>query len=348
METPSVSIAQRIDISAHILPKRYFDAVVATAPSGFYMRKRVSGIPVLTDLDARFRVMDQFEDYAQVLSLALPPIEAVAPPGKSADLARMANEELAAIVGEHPDRFVTAVAGLPLNDVEATLRELEHAVRRLGLRGVQLFTHINGKPLDAPEFSPIFAAAAELDVPIWLHPARGVTPPDYSSEKKSLYEIWHVFGWPFDTTIAMTRMIFGGLFDRYPGLKVITHHLGGTVPFLESRIKNAYDQFGARTEDEDYSTLLRTLKKHPHEYYRMFYADTALYGSPPALECGLAFFSSNHILFGSDMPFDAEGGPRYIRETLSAIAEMRASPQDKQRILHENAVRLLGLKFVGR
>jgi len=140
---------EQIDISAHILPRRYFDAVVATAPSGFYMQKRVSAIPVLVDLDARFRVMDRFDDYVEVLSLALPPIEAVAPPGKSAELARIANTELAAIVAKHPDRFVTAVAGLPLNDVKGTLRELDHAVHHLGLRGVQLFTHVNGKPLDA-------------------------------------------------------------------------------------------------------------------------------------------------------------------------------------------------------
>ncbi len=339
---------EQIDISAHILPRRYFDAVVATAPSGFYMQKRVSAIPVLVDLDARFRVMDRFDGYVEVLSLALPPIEAVAPPGKSAELARIANTELAALVTKHPDRFIAAVAGLPLNDVKGTLRELDHAVHHLGLRGVQLFTHVNGKPLDAPELLPVFEALAELDVPIWLHPARGAVPPDYPNEAKSLYEIWHVFGWPFDTTIAMTRMIFGGLLDRFPGLKVITHHLGGTVPFLESRIKGAYDQFGARTADEDYGALSHAFKKHPREYFRMFYADTALYGSPPALECGLAFFGSEHVLFGSDMPFDAEGGPRYIRETLRAIDEMTASPEEKRRILRENAIRLLGLSSKGR
>ena len=173
--------------------------------------------------------------------------------------------------------------------------------------------------------------------------ARSPAPPDYPGERTSKYEVWHVFGWPFDTTIAMTRMIFGGLFDRFPALKVITHHLGGTVPFLESRIKNAYDQFGARTPEEDCTALLRSLEKHPHEYYRMFYADTALYGSPAALECGLAFFGPEHVLFGSDMPFDAEGGARYIRQTLAAIEEMSAPAATKQRMLRENALALLKL-----
>jgi len=334
---------ERLDISAHILPKRFFDLMAEGASQGFYMRKRVSGIPTLVDLDVRFRIMDQFPGYAQVLSLALPAIEGVAPPAKAAELARVANDELAALVAKYPERFPAAVAALPMNDIDATLRELDRAVRSLGLRGVQIYTHVNGKPLDHPDFAPVFERIAELDVPIWLHPARGPATPDYTSETKSLYEIWHVFGWPFETTIAMTRMIFGGVFDRAPGLKVITHHLGGTVPFLESRLKNAYDQFGVRTADEDYAALLRRLKKHPHEYYRMFYADTALYGSPPALECGLAFFGSEHVLFGSDMPFDAEGGSRYIRETLRAIDAMTASPADKQRILRDNAAGLLRL-----
>ncbi len=338
-----MGLTPRIDISAHILPARYFDAVVASAPPGFYMQKRVSGIPALVDLEARFRIMDGFENYVQVLSLALPPIEAVAPPGKSAELARIANEELAALVARYPERFAGAVAGLPLNDVGAALRELDRAVDTLGLRGVQVFTHVNGAPLDSPELLPFFEAVARLDIPIWLHPARGATTPDYPGEERSRYEIWHVFGWPFDTTIAMTRMIFGGLFDRFPTLKVITHHLGGTVPFLESRIKNAYDQFGARTADEDYGALLRSMPKHPHDYYRLFYADTALYGSPAALECGLAFFGPEHVLFGSDMPFDIEGGGRYVRQTLAAIDAMRASAEDKQRMLRGNALRLLGL-----
>lgn len=333
----------RIDISAHILPRRYFDALVETAPPGFYMQKRVSGVPTLVDLDVRFRIMDQFEDYAQVLSLALPPIEAVAGPARAAELARIANDELAALVARHPDRFPAAVAGLPLNDLDAALRELDRAVGELGLRGVQIFTHVNGRPLDDPALRPLFEAVHERGVPVWLHPARGATPPDYPGERTSRYEIWHVFGWPFDTTIAMTRMIFGGLFDRFPNLTVITHHLGGTVPFLEARIKNAYDQFGARTPDEDYGALLRAMRKHPHEYYKLFYADTALYGSPPALECGLAFFGPDHVLFGSDMPFDLEGGARYIRQTLAAIDEMSAPAAVKQRLLHDNARRLLRL-----
>lgn len=330
-----------IDISAHILPKRYWQRLQEVAPAGFYLQKRVSAIPVLVDLDARLRVLDEFEGYTQVLSLALPPIEAVAPAGKSPDLARIANDELAALVADHPSRFPGAVAGLPLNDIDASVAELQRAVRGLGLCGAQIFTHVNGKPLDSPEFAPIFEEAARLDVPLWLHPARGATPPDYQGEARSLYEIWHVFGWPFDTTIAMTRLIFSGTFDRWPGLKVITHHAGGTVPFLESRIKGAYDQFGARTADEDYGALLARMAKHPLDYYRMFYADTALYGSPPALECALAFFGADHLLFGSDMPFDVEGGSRYVRDTLRAIDQMDVSAGERRAILHENAARLL-------
>jgi len=124
------------------------------------------------------------------------------------------------------------------------------------------------------------------DLPIWIHPHRGDRVTDYAAEEKSKLEIWHVFGWPYETTAAMTRIVFSGLFDRHPNLKIITHHLGAMVPFFEARIRGAYDQFGTRTPDEDYAALAKSLRKHPYDYYKMFYADTALYGGPAALEGG--------------------------------------------------------------
>src|SRR5438094_4254633 len=138
---------------------------MAAAPAGFYMQKRVSAIPTLVDLDARFRILDRFDDYVQVLSLALPPVEAVASPGKSAELARIANEELSALVTKYPDRFAAGVAGLPLNDVPATLREIDHAVRRLGLRGVPPYTHIHGLALGDTDLPQVCEALPEVHAP---------------------------------------------------------------------------------------------------------------------------------------------------------------------------------------
>jgi uncharacterized protein len=182
----------KIDVFPHILPKRYFDRLVAVAPPGLALQKRMSGIPVLVDLDLRFTMMDRWNGYVQVLTLANPSIEVVAPPASSPDLARLANDEMAAIVARHPDRFPGFVASLPMNNPGAALAELERALDDLGATGVQIFTNVNGRPLDLPEYQPIFAGMAERRLPIWMHPARPVTVADYAGEPRSKYDLW----WP--------------------------------------------------------------------------------------------------------------------------------------------------------
>jgi predicted TIM-barrel fold metal-dependent hydrolase len=162
--------------------------------------------------------------------------------------------------------------------------------------------------LTAPETLPLFELMAKLDLPIWLHPARGADFPDYQKEKKSHYEIWWTFGWPYETSVAMAHIVFEGLFDRFPELKIITHHMGGMIPYFEGRVGPGWDQLGKRTSDVDYTKLLRKLKKRPVDYFRLFYADTALFGAWEATRCGLRFFGPERVLFASDSPFDPEKG----------------------------------------
>src|SRR5882757_8319658 len=138
---------------------------------------------------------------------------------------------MAELCARHPERFPTFVAALSMTDVGGSVKEARRAVKELGAGGIQIFTNIVGKPLDDPAFEPIFAAMAELDRPIWLHPGRTAAMSDYAAEPKSRYEMWWCFGWPYDTSVAMVRMVFCGLFDRYPRLNIITHHLGGMIPF---------------------------------------------------------------------------------------------------------------------
>jgi len=136
-------------------------------------------------------------------------------------------------------------------------------------------------------------------------------------------------------------MVFEGLFDRFPNLKVITHHMGAMAPFFEGRLGPGMDQLGARTSDEDYTVVLKRLKKRPLDYFRMFYADTALFGAYDATVCGLSFFGVEKVLFASDSPFDPEKGPMYIRETIKIIDRLPISTADRERIYSGNAIRLL-------
>jgi uncharacterized protein len=331
----------KIDMFCHILPPAYFERMLAISARGGYMQKRVREIPAMVDLDLRFRMMDLFGDYVQVLSLAAPPLEALGAADASPELARLANDGMAEIVTRHPDRFPAFIASMPMNNVDAAVREIDRAVTDLQAAGIQIFTNVNGKALDDPEFAPIFERMAALDRPIWLHPTRTATFADYATEPKSKFELWWTFGWPYETSVAMARILFAGYFDRFPNLKVITHHMGGMIPYFAGRIGPGLDQLGVRTEDEDLSVYLKRLQKRPYDYFKMFYADTALFGAQHAMECGLKFFGTEHVLFASDFPFDPEKGTFNIRETIKDVDNLPISDAERTQIYQGNARRLL-------
>jgi aminocarboxymuconate-semialdehyde decarboxylase len=334
----------KIDIYNHVFPESYWELMLEVAGDYKDMGKRVRDVPMLMDLDERFRVMDMFgEDYKQVLSLASPPLEVLAKPADAVRLARAANDGMAALVDQHPDRFPGFVASLAMNDTEAMLAETHRAIKDLGAVGVQIFTNVNGKPLDRPEFFPLFEAMAEYDLPVWVHPARGANMPDYLSEDRSAYEIWWTFGWPYETSVFMAHMVFSKVLQRLPNLKFITHHLGGMVPYFEGRVGPGWDQLGKRTTDEDYTKVLEELDKPHLEYFKDFYADTATFGSTSATKCGLDFFGVDKVVFASDAPFDPEKGPMYIRETIKVLDNLGLPEADLAKIYHGNAQRLLRL-----
>ncbi len=333
----------KIDIFNHIFPKIFYDKMMEIAPNLADLGKRVRGVPVLFDLEARFRMMDQFDEYAQVICMPGPPLEVIGGPDVNPELAKAANDGLAEYVAKYPDRFLGFIASMPMNNLDAAVAEIDRAIKDLKAVGVQFYTNVNEKPLDLPEFRPLFEKMSEYDLPIWIHPIRGANFPDYLTEEKSKYEIWWTFGWPYETSAMMARLVFGGYFDEFPNLKIITHHMGGMVPYFEGRVGPGWDQLGARTSDEDLSLVLKKLKKHHMEYFKMFYADTALFGSVAGTICGLEYFGADNVLFASDSPFDPEKGPGYIRETIKIIEELSIPDEDRSKIFEGNARKLLKL-----
>jgi aminocarboxymuconate-semialdehyde decarboxylase len=330
----------KLDMFNHIFPKVYFDKMLEVAPNYKDMGKRVREIPVLYDLEKRFRVMDEFEDYAQIICLAAPPLEVLSP-DLSPELAKIANDGMAEYVDKYPDRFPGFVASMPMNNPDACLKEIDRAIDELNAVGIQFFTNVNGAPLDLPELKPLFAKMHEVDLPIWIHPARGANISDYPTEDRSKYEIWFVFGWPYETSVAVARLVFGYYFDEFPNLKIITHHMGAMIPFFEGRVGTSWDQLGSRTSDEDYTVILKKLKKPHLEYFKQIYADTALFGAVAGTKCGLEFFGVDQIVFASDCPFDPEKGPMYIRETIKIIENLPISDEDRYKIFEGNARRLM-------
>jgi aminocarboxymuconate-semialdehyde decarboxylase len=331
----------KIDIFNHFMPKAHLERLAELIP-GNPVLAAFPRLKTLWDVDARLQLMDEFGDVQHVLSLANPPLELVAPPNRSPEIARAANDALAELCGRHPDRFPAFVASVPTNNVDEALTEIDRAIGKLGARGIQLFTNVAGKPLSAPEFRPLFARMVEHDLPVWVHPMRGAQFSDYASEQASQNEIWFSFGWPYETTACMTRLIYSGIFDELPTLKIISHHMGGMIPYFEGKINLGFRQifFGAPAKNPVAEEA--GLKKRPVEYYKMLYADTAL-GEVAPTRCGHAFFGTGHCLFATDAPFDSEQGRGLMRNTIRAVEALEISQAERERIFAGNARTLLRL-----
>lgn len=329
----------KIDVFTHILTDKYREALLKLDVPEYMARVLNAPIPTMYDLDLRFRIMDKYEGLMQVLSITSPPVEGVADSEKSVDLAKLANDEMAELVSKYPTRFPAAVACLPMNNMEAALRETDRAINDLKFRGVQIYSPTNDKPIDAPEFVPLYQKMSEYNLPIFLHPWRTWHTADYKTEDQSHNRIFHMFGWPYETTAAMTRLVFSGILEKYPNLKFVTHHCGAMVPFFEKRIMVGIDV----DEMVRGENVKKGLTKPHIEYFKMFYADTAIYGHTPGLMCGLDFFGVDHILFATDMPWDNQLGDRETRDTINSIEQMDISDLDKKKIFEDNAKKLMRL-----
>ncbi len=328
-----------VDIYTHLFPKAAYERMTGMSSDLGNIGKRIANMRFLHDLDDRFREMDTYGDYRQIISLPNPPLEDVTTPAQGAEIARIANDAMAELVHRHPDRFPAFVAAIPMHDMDAAMAELDRAIGDLGARGVQVFTSVAGRPLDDARFEPLFEAMANHRLPIWLHPVRTSAMSDYATEALSRFEAWTIMGWPYATSVAMLRLVITGLFDRYPGIKIITHHLGGNIPYHDGRVDNAFANMGRRTVDEDYLPLKNALRRPPLDYFRMFYADTAMHGAVAPLRCGIEFFTANNVVFASDAPFASIG------KCIAAVERLGLDAATERKIHRDNAARLMNMSF---
>jgi len=328
----------KIDAYAHISPPKYTEVLKKDYPQ-FYNNLLGACVP-LYDMSERFHIMDLYPGVVQVLTIGpVPPIEHFANEQQSVDLAKLANDEMAELVDKYRDRFVAAIALLPMNNIDAAMKEADRAIQELGFRGIYVHSNINGKPLDSDEFLPLFEKMSNYNLPIYIHPWRSDEVAEYAVENLSKYAIASTFGWPYETTVAMPRLVFSGILEKYPNLKVVTHHCGGMVPYYEQRIVQHYGQAGRSK-----APYIRALSKPPVEYYKMFYNDTAIHGNTPALMLAYNFWGADHIVLGADMPLgDQYFGFRSYRQTINAIEAMAITDAEKKKIFADNALSLLRL-----
>ncbi len=257
--------------------------------------------------------------------------------------AKVLNDGMAKLMEESKGRLIAA-GSIPMEYFDQSgQQELERAINKLGLKGIAIITNIHGKPLDAPEFEPFWAEVSRMDIPVWLHPRDPAGTTDRSYEAG--YDLMHQFGWPFETTLALSRLVFSGIMERYPNLKVIAHHLGGgLIPFYMGRILETYAPESENPVNMG-SKRSPLLPKSLFDYFSRFYYDTAVGGvwgkSAPAIRCAYELLGANQLVFATDYP--AGPGEARLAKYPRLIESLGFPEKDEKKIFANNARQILHL-----
>lgn len=294
--------------------------------------------PRLFAVDDRISYLDRHGIDRQVLSLVAPNMWHGADPGDSFAAAKLANDEMRRIADEYPDRFIP-IGTVPFLTDEYVV-EARRCIEELDFHGIQIFSNINGRMLDDPAFEPFFETMNELDVPIWIHPQLH----DWHDYDEGSTWIYKMMGWPFDTSVAVARLVFSGLMDRYENIEIVSHHLGGAIPFWVGRMRSWYQ---TRQEEPELYTNpeLADLSQPLDAYFNRIYGDTAVssQGETYPLRCGFEFFGEDNVLYGADYPFGPDKGEYWTGSIIESIDALEISDQQRQKIYSENLKNLLGL-----
>ncbi len=319
----------RIDVHAHIFSKAYIDGLrrvfgkddSPTGQDAQRLIKWMSTDPRMTDLDGRLEEMKKWGIAMQVLSV---PFHGALVTDRSAavDLTQMANEMIVQPARTYPDRF-RVLLSLPLQFPELAIDVLDRFAKGPIVVGVALMGSAGGRPLNDPAFMPVYAELERRGLPFLLHP---ISPPGLDCMLE--LNLANVVGFMFETTLAATRLVFAGVFERHPKLQMIFPHLGGLAPYLMGRIQWGYERFPACNEN---------LSAPPETYFKRFYYDTVC-RNVPALRMALSMFGVDHVVFGTDIPFRED-----IEPQLQDLEALKLSDADRRAIDCGNAARLLGI-----
>lgn len=323
----------KFDLHTHFYTQDYFDRI-RDLPSEFSFDKSPTGqtiitfrgarffgvTPAMTDVAKRIEDMDRVGIDVEVVSLSTPNVfftDAEHQP----EVARLINDSYASLISEHPKRF-KGFASIPMDAPEAALTELHRALDELQLNGVVLLSNIAGKPLTSPEYRPFFEEANRMGLCIFLHPMIPL-----NSEPFREYVLGPIVGFPFDTTLAVARMCYSGMFEEFPNIRWIVGHLGGAVPYLMERMDNGYRDFAECREKID---------KLPSVYLKQLYYDTVSF-SPYTLKMVRDMMGADHMVMGSDYPHLLGS----IDRAVTTIEGLQITEQEREEIFSGNALSIL-------
>ena len=337
-----------IDFQSHVFPPEYIEAIIRTdgnvilepkdPHSGmtyFYDKKLGCRINTVTfqgtDPDRRVEHMGRLGVDVQVISIPAPGADRF-DPDDAVPLARVANDAISKLCRTHPRRFV-GLATLPTCSIKESVDELDRAVNELGLKGFGCYSNLNGRPLDSEDLFPIYEKVAELRVPIYIHPT---VPLATEAVGLDILPIL-IYGWAFDSTVAMTRLVYGRVLERFPEIDFILADAGGVLPFFGQRASNIYS---GRTEE---IRLRYNLKENPLDSFRRFYVDTADHPAS-TLRCVLEFFGPDRLVFATNYPYGPQEGCGFVKNCLDAIEALDLKTEEREKILGVNAAKVLGLE----
>jgi len=321
----------KLDIHAHLIDRQYLEelqSLLSLAPERTSDGKtllRHNGYTLMWsradmfDVDHRLREMDRKGIDMRALSLSTPNVY---PWSGAAQIriTRYVNDALARYCQAHADRFV-GLASLPLHDIEASLAELDRVVRELGMKGVIIGSNVGGPPLNDARYEPIWARIDALRLPVFEHP---MFPKDTSEMGE--FELPLRVGMIFDTTLVAARLIYSGIFERYPNFPYILAHTGGALLMMLERLDNGYRLF---------PDCRKYISKPPSEYAKRLYYDTCAFGEA-ALMLAIRSVGAARLLFGTDDPM--------IDSDTTHVTRLAISEQEKSAILGDTTARLLGLR----
>ncbi|HYK97657.1 MAG TPA: amidohydrolase family protein [Candidatus Acidoferrales bacterium] len=323
----------RWDLHTHYYPASYFhlieevggDFSFGKSPTGQtiirFRGSRFFGVtPPMTDPNKRLEDMDRVGIDVEVLSLSTPNVY-FAPRERQSEVAQLANDAYAELIAKHPTRF-KGFASIPMDDPDAALRELDRALGELRLQGVVVLSNINGKALADPRYRPFFEECDRRGACVFVHP---MIPAN--AEAFAEYVLGPIVGFPFDTTLAVARLCYAGVFKQLPRIKWILGHLGGAVPYLFERLDNGW---------RDFAECRANIDELPSVYLRRLYYDTVSF-SRPSLELALAQVGPGQLVMGSDYPHLLGS----IERSVSSIEALDIDKKDKDAIFSGNAGRIL-------
>lgn len=319
---------ERIDAYAHVLPQEFLEEMKAAHPTE---ELTSADVPHLYDHEKRLQDLDDHDIDRQVLALARPTMWRGLDPAEALPLVEAANDAVKAYADQHPDRYIP-VATLPFVGERYT-EEFERCME-MDMAGVQIFSHTGETPVDSPDHRALYERVVEEDVPVWIHPQLHEWQP-WDSE----YMLHKMLGWPFDTSLAMGRLVFGGVFEEFPDLKVIPHHMGAMIPHFIGRMEFLH-QMSVEYRDM-YPFEVQDFRGEVREQFGKFYGDTAREGSPRLLEDGLEFYGEDQLVFATDYPFGPEKGRGFMRSEVETVEAMDVSEQVREKVFGGNIASIL-------